>query len=229
MVASQEDSLQISSYYAQSRPEMRAILPPTRRRVLEIGCSEGLFSGGITDAEEKWGVEPTQSSAIKARTQLTRVIDKYFEEAKFDLPKKYFDLVVCNDVIEHMADHEKFLTEIQEFMTNDGVLVGSIPNVRYYKNLFNILIAKDWEYTDSGTLDRTHLRFFTEKSLRRSLEKAGFDIEKFEGINGEVKFGMSKWKIAYFTFYALFRAISMGGAHDVAHLQFAFRVRLRHG
>ncbi len=126
-----------------------------------------------------------------------------------------------------MADHEKFLTEIQEFMTNDGVLVGSIPNVRYYRNLFNLLIAKDWEYVDRGTLDRTHLRFFTEKSLRRSLEKAGLEIEKFQGINGEIEFSLSKWTLAYFVFFVIFQALSLGRARDIRHLQFGFRARLR--
>ncbi len=48
-------------------------------------------------------------------------------------------------------------------------MVGSVPNVRYFKNLFDLLVLRDWDYKDSGVLDRTHLRYFTLKSLRRSL------------------------------------------------------------
>ena len=201
------------------------MLPPVRRRVLEIGCAEGVFLAGIAGAEEKWGIEPTEPAAAVARTRLTRVISKNFDEAKNELPLGYFDLVICNDVIEHMTDHDGFLAEIKKYMAPDGVIVGSIPNVRYHKNLFNLLFAKDWEYVDWGILDRTHLRFFTEKSLRRSLSAAGFEVETFRGINGGIEFGLSKWTLAYSLFALFSIALSMGYFRDIRHQQFAFRAR----
>ncbi len=219
--------MSLETYRNQSREEIIQFLPQKISKILEIGCGEGEFARNIKFFTEKWGVEPNNTAAEIAKNVFTRILVGIFDAAKADLPKKYFDLVVCNDVIEHMEDHEKFLMEIQEYMTDDAVLVGSIPNVRYYRNLFHLLIVKDWEYMDWGTLDRTHLRFFTEKSLRRSLEKAGFEIEKFQGINGKIEFGLSKWTLAYLAFYIISRAISLGGARDISHLQFAFRARLR--
>jgi len=213
------------SYYGQSREEIMSLIPPNRRRILEIGCGEGLFSEKITGAEERWGVEPNEAAASAAKGRLTRVINKLFDEAKPDLPEQYFDLVICNDVIEHMTNHDKFLNEIKNYIAPGGVIVGSIPNVRYHKNLFNVLFAKDWEYTDSGILDRTHFRFFTEKSLRRSLSSAGFVIEELHGVNGGIEFGLSKWKLAYSVFAVLSIALSFGYFGDIKHLQFAFRAR----
>jgi len=212
-------------YYSQSRTEMMSILPPNRRRILEIGCGEGLFSEQINGSEEKWGVEPTEAAASAAKGRLTHVINKFFDEAKSDLPKKYFDLVICNDVIEHMTDHDKFLSDIKDYLAPGGVIVGSIPNVRYHKNLFNVLFVKDWEYMDWGILDRTHFRFFTEKSLRRSLSSAGFVVEELHGINGGIEFGWSKWQLAYSAFAVLSIALSFGYFSDIKHLQFAFRAR----
>ena len=214
------------SYYSQTRPEMLAMLPPTRRRILEIGCAEGLFSESITGAEEKWAIEPTPEAFAVAKNRLTHVINKNFDEAKPDLPLKYFDVVICNDVIEHMTDHDKFLLDIINYMAPGGVIIGSIPNVRYYKNLFNLLFVKDWEYMDYGILDRTHFRFFTEKSLRRSLSAAGFVVEKLHGINGGIEFGWSKWKLAYSGFAVLSMALSLGYFSDIKHQQFAFRARI---
>jgi 2-polyprenyl-3-methyl-5-hydroxy-6-metoxy-1,4-benzoquinol methylase len=213
------------SYYGHSREEMLSLLPQNRRRILEIGCGEGLFSGQISGAEEKWGVEPAEAAASAAKGRLTHVINKLFEEAKHDLPEQYFDLVICNDVIEHMTNHDKFLNDIKEYIAPGGVIVGSIPNVRYHRNLFNVLFAKDWEYTDCGILDRTHFRFFTEKSLRRSLSSAGFVIEELRGINGGIEFGLSKWKLAYSAFAVLSIVLSFGYFSDIKHLQFAFRAR----
>ncbi len=214
-----------TTYYTQPRPEMLPMLPPVRRRILEIGCAEGLFLHGITEAEEKWGIEPTQPAASTASARITRVINKPFDEAKQELPLGYFDLVICNDVIEHMTDHDSFLLEIKNYIAPGGVIVGSIPNVRYYKNLFHLLFVKDWEYMDWGILDRTHFRFFTEKSLRRSLSLAGFKVEDFRGINGGIEFGFSKWKLAYSLFAIFSIALSMGYFSDIKHQQFAFRAR----
>ena len=83
--------------------------------------------------------------------------------------------MVCNDVIEHMADHDRFLRQIRGHIAPGGVLIGSVPNMRHYRALFELLVLRDWDYRDSGVLDRTHLRFFTARSLRRSLTRAGFE------------------------------------------------------
>jgi hypothetical protein len=82
-----------------------------------------------------------------------------------------------------MPDHDAFFKEIKRIITKDGYLIGSVPNVRFYKNLQNILFKKDWKYVDSGILDQTHLRFFTFKSLERSLKQSGFLIQKINGAN----------------------------------------------
>ena len=215
------------TYRNQPRKEIIQFLPQKISTIFEVGCGEGVFSKNIKCSGEKWGIEPDSNAANIAKNVFDKVLMGTFDIVKAELPKNYFDLVICNDVIEHMEDHEKFLKEIREYMTEDAVLVGSIPNARYYKNLFHFLLVKDWEYTDLGTLDRTHLRFFTEKSLRRSLDEAEFEIEKFQGINGYIGFGLSKWKLAYLVFYVISRAISLGGARDIGHLQFGFRARLR--
>ena len=46
-----------------------------------------------------------------------------------------------------------------------------------------VLISKDWKYEDYGIMDRTHLRFFTKKSIRRMYEELGFEVLTHVGIN----------------------------------------------
>jgi hypothetical protein len=97
------------------------------------------------------------------------------------------------------------------------VLVASIPNVRFYHNLRDLLIGKDWRYQDSGILDRTHLRFFTRKSLLECLDRSGFEVQQFEGVNG--------LKIRLMPLNRIFRPLMfflLGS--DVRYRQFAFRV-----
>src|SRR5215469_9795421 len=102
-------------YFQQHRAEMLPFVPTNRRRVLEIGCSSGLFSGSLEGASETWGIEPSDA-ADEAAKRLTTVIRGFFDDAKEKLPKNYFDVVICNDVIEHMRDHQKFLGEIGDYI-----------------------------------------------------------------------------------------------------------------
>lgn len=212
-------------YRSQTRSEMMDFLPPARPglKVLEIGCGNGAFCAAIGPHAELWGVEPFETSATIAKAHLFKVFPTTFEAAKPDLPPHYFDIVICNDVIEHMTDHEAFLRSIQDHMAPGAALVGSIPNVRYHKNLFDLVMARDWQYQDSGILDRTHFRFFTMKSLRRSLERAGFRVERLEGITGGIYFGWNLWALAYNAFAYTLIAVSGGRASDIQYLQIGFR------
>ena len=201
---------------------MRPFVPDRRARVLEIGCGEGRFSSSLPGTQEVWGVEPSPA-AETARTHLTRVFHSTFEQAAAELPLAYFDVVICNDVIEHMPDHAGFLRDIQRHIAPGGMLVGSIPNVRYYENMFQFLLEKDWHYRDFGILDRTHIVFFTAKSLRKTLERAGFRVVCLRGINSGRHGGMSLRERLYLYAAHALSVMTLGYFNDVLYLQFAFQ------
>ena len=144
----------------------------------------------------------------------------FYDDIESQCPDCYFDLIICNDVIEHMIDHEKFLIDIKKKMKPDAVIVGSIPNIRYYQVLFNLVFKKDWQYKETGVLDRTHLRFFTEKSLKRTFKKCGFNIEKFNGIN-RVKYYLTVKSFVKFLIFNL----SFGLLEDTKSQQFGFTIK----
>jgi 2-polyprenyl-3-methyl-5-hydroxy-6-metoxy-1,4-benzoquinol methylase len=211
-------------YRQNTRPEVMALLPPLKAglKVLEIGCGEGRFTARIPGAAERWGIEPEERAAEIARTYLDRVFTMLFDDAKPALPHRYFDLVVCNDVIEHMVDHDAFLLEIRDFMSTDGLLVGSVPNVRFNQNLFNLIVLGDWHYQDSGVLDRTHFRFFTFRSMRRSLKQAGWTVMRLEGINTPRKSGFWLRTLAMRSFAAL----CLLAGTDTRYIQIGFVAKL---
>jgi 2-polyprenyl-3-methyl-5-hydroxy-6-metoxy-1,4-benzoquinol methylase len=172
------------SYYLLSRPEMALFLPKSIKsmRVLEIGCGARNF-GAHFECAELWGIEPNENMAKHARLIINKVLLGNYDEVSDLLPDHYFDLVVCNDVIEHMNDIECFFNSIKQKMKRDGLLLGSIPNIRFIENLIRLLVFRDWKYTAWGILDKTHLRFFTAKSLKRLFIENQFQIIKFSGIN----------------------------------------------
>ena len=212
------------SYYANARPEVAVFLPAGVKRVLEIGCGAGFFRRNFTEPVEYWGVEAVPAVARAAESLLDRVLPGTFHDVRDSLPDGYFDLVVCNDVIEHMVDHDAFLHDIQAKMRGGGSrLVGSVPNVRYITNLYSLLVGKDWPYADAGILDRTHLRFFTRRSLERSLRQHGYQLESLAGING---IAVRYRSIPFLIKACLTHVVAALVGRDVLYAQFAFRVRL---
>lgn len=204
--------------------EVSEFLPDTYRNVLEVGCSAGGFFVNLNKAENIWGIEPDAGMAesIPAEKYHARILVGRYEDVETELPDNYFDLIVCNDVIEHMLDPGRFLESVKAKMTSDGSLVGSIPNVRYYRNLYNLLFKKDWKYEEKGILDRTHLRFFTEKSVKRLLWEHRYEIDLFRGINRSRITSIRKRSILQ-----LIGLLTRSSYKDIHFQQFGFRCRLQ--
>jgi SAM-dependent methyltransferase len=211
-----------ADYFGLDRREMLPYVPARCARALEIGCGYGRFIGSLHGVVESWGIEPTGGAEI-AKERLTRVFRGTFDDAEAELPKAYFDLIICNDVIEHMSDVASFLSRVTKYLAEDGMIIGSIPNVRFYKNLFEYLFGKDWHYTDWGILDRTHLAFFTRKSFRRTLEEHGLKVLRLEGINTDFRYSQSIRDRMYLIAAYILVAITFGYFSDIRHLQFAFQ------
>jgi 2-polyprenyl-3-methyl-5-hydroxy-6-metoxy-1,4-benzoquinol methylase len=173
-----------SSYFEEARDEMLKYVPTESRIVLDIGCGRGNF--GYLLKEERnvtvWGVELDERSALVAERKLDKVICSAFS-SNLHLPSKSFDCIVLNDVLEHFSDPDSALLYCKELLRDEGVIVASIPNVRYFDNIWNLLVHKDWEYTEWGILDKTHLKFFTKKSIVSTFENLGYQINRIEGLN----------------------------------------------
>lgn len=170
-------------YFKGHRTELKPFIPKGVKKILEIGCGEGGFRTNFDDDVEYWGVEPNPDVAFMSKEKFYKVLNGIYNDVENELPDHYFDLIVCNDVIEHMIDHDDFFEKIKSKMAKDGQMLMSIPNVRYITNLIKLIIKKDWQYKDEGILDRTHLRFFTEKSLKNTLNEHNYQIIEFQGIN----------------------------------------------
>lgn len=203
------------------RPEMVPFLPANIGRVLEIGCGEGAFAYNYANALERWGVELSASDSEKARPFFDRLLNGTYSQVAAELPDGYFDLVVCNDVIEHMEDHDAFLRSIRTKLRDGGRLVGSVPNVRYLRVLYEFLVKKDWRYKGNGTLDHSHLRFFTRKSLLRVLREHGLVVRKFHGIN---RAGKPWWALHKSLPVALVLLLTLGYYRDALYVQYGFSV-----
>lgn len=211
-------------YYNAPRKEMIPLIPRHAKTVLELGCGDGCFGAALKHsfaASESQGalhitgIEVDEVCAERARFNIDRVLVANLDDVQFEFQDESFDCIVCNDVLEHLRNPWEILKHVLPFLSNNGCVVASIPNVRYWGVLKNLLFDGDWRYTGEGVLDITHLRFFTKHSIQRMFEEAGFDEIKIIGINSLVR----GWK------FDLLRMISLGRLDDIQYLQYAVVAR----
>ena len=207
------------SYFGTPRREMLEFIPEGVSSVLEIGCGTGAFGALVKQRRgccRYTGVELMSEAAEHARTRLDEVIVANIEQTPLPFPHETFDCLVCNDVLEHLVDPWAALRMLTGFLRPGGYIVISLPNVRFSEVVKNLVVRKSWEYEEQGVLDRTHLRFFTESSIRTLLESAGLEVLQLRGINA-IKYA---WRLR------LLNIMLFGALSDMRYMQYGCLGRL---
>jgi SAM-dependent methyltransferase len=142
-------------------------------RVLDLGCGEGAFCAELASA----GLDPIGAEVAEAA--LTRARERHpglrFELVATDGPLPFddaaFDAVWASEVIEHVADTARWLSEVRRVLRPGGTLLVTTPYHGRLKNLVLALSGFEGHFDPTGQ----HLRFYTRSSLRRTLEQFGFE------------------------------------------------------
>lgn len=133
--------------------------------VLDIGCGTGWTTSiwqknGFTVT----GLEPSQSrSDIARKTYGISVVHNHIEHFK---PTEKFDVIIMRHLLEHIADPVSTLTAVKSFLKPNGILLIVIPNINC---IGRYIFQENWEWVLPW-----HLHFYTPKTLRRLLEKTGY-------------------------------------------------------
>lgn len=161
------------------RPDLERLVPPEARRVLDVGCAYGALGLALKrrGVETVIGIELNPEAARRAAELIDTVIvcDVELEAPPFEAGT--FDCIVYGDVLEHLVDPWAVLREHRHLLAPGGVALISIPNIGYWPVL-RMLLRGQWRYTTSGTLDRTHLRFFTLAGIEQLCQQAGLRVER---------------------------------------------------
>jgi 2-polyprenyl-3-methyl-5-hydroxy-6-metoxy-1,4-benzoquinol methylase len=86
------------------------------------------------------------------------------------------DLMLCLDVLEHLVDPWAVVKRLTPLLSQDGRLIASIPNIRNWKFIRDLLFRGKFKYADAGLLDRTHLRFFVRDTAIELVEAGGLHV-----------------------------------------------------
>ncbi len=175
------------NYYEGVNVDVLSMLPKEARTVVEIGCGAGRLTEvyrAINPTVRYLGVEISTEAAQQAATQMDDMIigniedTDVFSELEDILGGSEIDVLVFSDVLEHLLNPWDILAKFRQIMSPDGYCVACIPNISNWTILAG-LIHGEWNYADYGLLDKTHLRFFTKKTMIELFEQAGWQIEAF--------------------------------------------------
>jgi 2-polyprenyl-3-methyl-5-hydroxy-6-metoxy-1,4-benzoquinol methylase len=167
-----------SSYYNFDKKAIYEVIPEGPHKVLDIGCATGKLGLALKaqgKASEVFGIELFKPAADEACKHYEKVYIGDVETMDLCF-NAHFDYVLCGDVLEHLRDPWAIVARIRAWLRVGGYLVISIPNIRYWSVLKDLAAFGRWTYEEAGILDRSHLRFFTKRSVTEMILGAGFKL-----------------------------------------------------
>lgn len=166
-------------YYSENLPKnLFKLIPKNCQNYLDVGCAAGLLGKALKEVNKEAeiiGIEMNSEYAKKAEEYLDSVIIGNVEKLDLTSLEKKFDCIIYGDILEHLYEPRAILEKHKTLLSKEGEIVLSVPNVQFAGVILSLIFG-NWNYKDSGILDKTHLRFFTKKTVKKLLKDAGFEI-----------------------------------------------------
>ena len=143
-----------------------------------MGAADGLLSRRLT--ERGWRVTAIEGDAALAQAGAQHCERMVVANLDRELPllEGPFDVIVYADVLEHLVNPLRVLFELDRRLAPEGFVIVSVPNIAHLYIRLLLLFGR-FDYIDRGILDRTHLHFFTARSLSTFIADAGLVVERF--------------------------------------------------
>lgn len=140
----------------------------TKGRVLDVGCAYGIMLERFPDSFEKFGIDVSAHAINIAKRRLPEANFKIGgAEERFPFKENHFDVVLANDLLEHLENPKAALLNIHRVLKAGGLLYITTPNL-------NAIRKRIFSYADRK---EHHISMFAHKELMDLLESIGFRIE----------------------------------------------------
>ncbi len=157
---------------------LEKFITPKNKRLLDVGCAHGWF---LELAAERgfivFGLEPYQEMVTLAKSKLSNIWHGFFPE---NIPSRQrFDVIVFNDVFEHLPDVNAAMKACYSLLEPNGILIINLPCSKgfFYKLatfLDKIGISKPLERLWQKEFPSPHLSYFAPHQLRQLAQKYHF-------------------------------------------------------
>jgi 2-polyprenyl-3-methyl-5-hydroxy-6-metoxy-1,4-benzoquinol methylase len=173
---------QHESAVANAAGLVRELLLDRRSTVVDLGAGSGIVSHPLKEAGIPYlGLEihPVAVDLMKAEGINAQQCDLTDLDAVQSALDGVGDIgaFMLLDVIEHLTQPQQLLSTLSTWSMKHGnpLLVVSVPHVAHF-DLGLRLLSGQWVPTETGLLDSTHLRFFTEETLSQMVERCGWQV-----------------------------------------------------
>jgi glycosyltransferase involved in cell wall biosynthesis len=147
-------------------------------RVLDLGCSDGALGAELrTHGHRVTGVDIEEHPGVRERVDefIAADLDAGLPDAVGD----GFDVIVAADVLEHVREPDRLLASLAGRLAPGGSILTCVPNFGHWYPRLRVALGR-FDYDRRGILDRDHVRFFTRKSLERTIDRAGYSVRRRE-------------------------------------------------
>lgn len=138
----------------------RSLRPAERRRILDVGCGDGLLFDRLAEFGDVWGVESDASLVSPDNPHRDRIHVGPFDASY--RPGRRYGLVLLLDVIEHLPDPAGALRHAVALLEPDGMLVATVPAFRMLWTTHDVL--------------NHHFTRYTRREFATLARSSGFDI-----------------------------------------------------
>jgi len=166
-----------NTVYGDRYKTFEELLPPSRRRILDVGSGYGLFlQQGRRRGWQTLGIEPSAPGASYSRGLGLEVIENFLS-AETAPGLGTFDVVHLSEVLEHIPDPQQMLGLIRQMLTPGGLLGVIVPNDF---NPLQLAMQSACSSAPWWVGPPYHLNYFTFNSLSQLLRRCGFEVLQVE-------------------------------------------------
>jgi SAM-dependent methyltransferase len=145
-------------------------------RLLDFGSGTGDFSRIANQS----GLDVTAYDPSLNRNTLKNDENIVYHDNVNDLPNDYFDIIILNQVLEHVPNPLETLSRINEIGNENVLIYIAVPNIETAPEGKNIW--KDWPFNKNihTMAPFEHLNGFTPRALEIAINKTGFEKVTFK-------------------------------------------------
>ena len=179
----QNYSTKETAYFTRVRMDILPMLPANSESVLEIGCGNGATLRYIKEAglcKHVYGMELTEAMGLEAKPHVDQLWVGDAEVLIHSMEASQYNVILCLDVLEHLVDPWSFVAQLSRLLKPGGCIIASIPNLRTFTVIWNLLVRGRFDYASHGIMDQTHLRFFTKKTAIGLLNTEELAVDRWE-------------------------------------------------